>query len=258
MFKELMTGTNLIYLWLFLLIATSIFTGVITGFFRARKIQSKGFEWQTFRREIFFATINLVVTTLVLGALTAKLQSLGWISFHHGQTSWWRVGVEYAAYFFFFDTYFYWVHRLIHIEPMYRWIHKLHHLTLTPNVLTPLSMSPIEALLEGLVVPIFVTLLSIHDATMALITPTAIIMGVYVHSGHEFMPRWWNKSWATKWFITATFHDQHHRYFVGNFGGYTTIWDRICGTMRARFEADFEKAALRRQKTGSLAVNPAE
>src|SRR3546814_8430177 len=55
-----------------------------------------------------------------------------------------------------------------------------------------------------------------------------------VCSSDLFMPRWWNRSWATKWFITATFHDQHHRFFTGNYGGYTTIWDRLCGTMRTR------------------------
>jgi hypothetical protein len=40
----------------------------------------------------------------------------------------------------------------------------------------------------------------------ALIVPTNIIMGLYVHSGYEMLPRWWNRSWATKWFISATFH----------------------------------------------------
>jgi sterol desaturase/sphingolipid hydroxylase (fatty acid hydroxylase superfamily) len=66
-----------------------------------------------------------------------------------------------------------------------------------------------------------------------------MIMGVYVHSGYEFMPKWWNKTWLSKWFITATFHDHHHKYFVANFGGYTTIWDRLCGTVHKNFERDF-------------------
>jgi sterol desaturase/sphingolipid hydroxylase (fatty acid hydroxylase superfamily) len=52
-------------------------------------------------------------------------------------------------------------------------------------------------------------------------------------------------SWATKWFITSTFHDQHHRYFSYNYGGYTTIWDRICRTIRPKFEADFDKLKAR-------------
>ena len=70
--------------------------------------------------------------------------------------------------------------------------------------------------------------------------PTNIFMGLYVHAGHEFLPRWWNRTWATKWFITTTFHDQHHKYFNYNFGGYTQIWDHLCGTVRKKYEADFE------------------
>lgn len=106
---------------------------------------------------------------------------------------------------------------------------------------TALSMHPLESLIEGSIVPLFLTLFSIHETTMALVIPTSVIMGLYVHSGFEFLPRWWNHSWLTKWFISATFHDQHHRYFIGNYGGYTTIWDYICGTVRPQFERDFRK-----------------
>lgn len=135
------------------------------------------------------------------------------------------------------------------MEPMYTWIHKIHHGSLSPNPMTTLSVSPIESLINGGFVPLFLVAMTmvmpVHESTMALISPTNIIMGFYVHLGFEFFPRWWNKSWATKWFITATFHDQHHRYFKGNYGGYTTVWDRLCGTMRPTFEADFEKVTTR-------------
>jgi hypothetical protein len=49
------------------------------------------------------------------------------------------------------------------------------------------------------------------------------------------------------------FHDQHHKYFRRNFGGYTTIWDFLCGTVRPKYLADFDqiKARLRpRERTG--------
>jgi sterol desaturase/sphingolipid hydroxylase (fatty acid hydroxylase superfamily) len=133
----------------------------------------------------------------------------------------------------------------MHKEPVYSWVHKLHHRSTSPNLLTTLSVNPLESLVNGGFVPLFLSLYSAHAASVALILPTNIIMGLYVHSGYEFFPRWWNKSWATKWFITATFHDQHHKYFTVNFGGYTTVWDRICGTMRPKFEADFENPKAR-------------
>jgi sterol desaturase/sphingolipid hydroxylase (fatty acid hydroxylase superfamily) len=109
-------------------------------------------------------------------------------------------------------------------------------------------VNPLESLVNGGFVPLFTAALTVHDSTMLLIGPTNIIMGFYVHSGYELLPRWWNKSWATKWFITATFHDQHHKYFNFNYGGYTTLWDRICGTQRKKYEEDFVQIKDRASK----------
>jgi len=245
MFGHWMRGENLLSLWLLLFLAAGLVAGVARGTFKARKIQPRGFKWRTFRNEAIFAAINLVVSALILGTLKTKLSQWGMIRFNHETAAWWTILLEYALYFVLFDTWFYWLHRAMHIEPMYRWIHKLHHRSTAPNMLTTLSVSPFESFINGGFVPLFLAAFTVHDATMALIGPTNIIMGLYVHSGYEFLPRWWNRSWATKWFISATFHDQHHKYFIGNFGGYTTVWDRLCGTMRPKFESDFDKIKAR-------------
>ncbi|MDF0542141.1 sterol desaturase family protein [Sphingobium sp. H39-3-25] len=248
MVRNWMNGEDMLSLWLMLFLAAGLVFGIVKGFFKARKIQPRGFKWSIFRNEILFAAVNLVITGLILGTLNGKLREWGVISFNHGPAAWWMIGLEYALYFFLFDTYFYWLHRWMHREPFYTWVHKLHHRSTAPNLLTTLSVSPLESVINGGFVPLFLTVFTVHDATLALILPTNIIMGLYVHSGYEFLPRWWNRSWATKWFISATFHDQHHRYFIGNFGGYTTIWDRLCGTMRTKFEADFDKAKERQRQ----------
>lgn len=239
------TGDHMLRLWLWLIVATGIGTGIVTGFFKARKIQPNGFKWKTFRNEILFAAITVFITAAILGYVNGKLRAWGVIRFNHAPAAWWQVALEYVAYFFLFDTYFYWLHRWMHNEPVYSWVHKLHHRSTSPNLLTTLSVHPFESAINGGFVPLFLSVFTIHDATTALILPTNIIMGLYVHSGYEFLPRWWNKSWATKWFISATFHDQHHRFFTGNFGGYTTIWDRLCGTMRSNFEPGFDKVKAR-------------
>jgi sterol desaturase/sphingolipid hydroxylase (fatty acid hydroxylase superfamily) len=231
------------FLLLFLL--AGLLATVFRGFFRARKIQPNGFKWRTLRNEILFGMLNLAVTVFVLGGITALLTKNGLITFNTAPTSWWVVGLEYAAYFFAFDTYFYWLHRLMHVEPIYTWVHKLHHYSTAPNLMTTLSVSPLESIINGGFVPLFTALLTVHDSTMALITPTNIIMGVYVHCGYEFLPRWWNRTWLTRWFITTTFHDQHHKYFKWNFGGYTTIWDFICGTARPKYLAEFDQIKAR-------------
>lgn len=245
----LMGGEETLRLWFALTLAAGLVAGIWTGFFKARKIQPRGFKWKTFRNEGIFAVINLVASGFLIGAPTAWLTSNGYIAVDKGPVEWWRIALEYALYFFLFDTWFYWLHRWMHKEPMYRYIHKLHHFSTSPNLLTTLSVNPVESLINGGFVPLFLTMMTfilpVHEQSMALITPTNIIMGLYVHSGYEFFPRWWNRHWVTKWFITATFHDQHHKYFNYNFGGYTTIWDRLCGTVRSKFEADFEKMTTR-------------
>lgn len=239
------SGDHLLTFWLWAFLLVGLAVGIAKGFFKARKIQPKGFKWIILRNEAVFAVINLAITGFILGNGTTFLKEHGWIRFHSEPAGWWMIAFEYALYFFLFDTYFYWLHRWMHTPSAYRWIHKLHHRSVSPNLLTTLSVSPLESIINGGFVPMFLAAFTVHDATMALIVPTNIIMGLYVHSGYEFMPRWWNRSWATKWFITATFHDQHHRFFTGNYGGYTTLWDRLCGTMRSRFEADFDKIKAR-------------
>lgn len=243
-------GADPLTLWLVAFVVSGLLVGIFTGYFRARKIQPNGFKWKFFRREIFFGVINVAASAVLLGGLTGFLRQSGFIHFNDEPASAWVIALEYALYFIGFDTYFYWFHRLMHVEPIYTWVHKIHHGSLSPNPLTTLSVSPFESFINGGFVPLFtvamgLAMFPVHTATMALIGPTNIIMGVYVHMGFEFFPSWWNKSWLTKWFITSTFHDQHHRYFKGNYGGYTTVWDRMCGTVRPTFEADFENVTRR-------------
>jgi len=248
MFKtayDLLTWQDPLNSWLALFILAGLVFGVASGFFKARKIQPRGFNWKTFRNEAIFTVINVATAGTFIGFVSVWARENGWITFNDAPASWWVMAFEYALYFFLFDTWFYWLHRWMHAEPWYRLIHKLHHRSTAPNLLTTTSVNPIESLVNGGFVPLFTAAFTVHSDTMLLIGPTNIIMGFYVHSGYEFFPRWWNKSWATKWFITATFHDQHHKYFNWNFGGYTTIWDRICGTMRPKFEADYDKLKAR-------------
>jgi lathosterol oxidase len=232
-------GYKLLDIWFVALLAAGLLAGILTGFFKARKIQPRGFKWKILRNEALFAAINMAVTGVTLGPIKHVLTAKGYIAFQQGTPTWWMIVGEYALYFVLFDTWFYWLHRAMHKEPFYRWIHKIHHRSTSPNLLTTFSESPLESIINGGFVPLFLVVFTVHPAAAALILPTNVIMGLYVHAGYEFLPRWWNRTWATKWFITTTFHDQHHKYFNYNFGGYTTLWDRICGTQRKKYETDF-------------------
>ena len=235
------------------IVVLGFLASVLNVLFRSRKIQPNGFRWKAIRNEICFIAIGTAFNGFLLGGLTNLLNRYHLIKFNTAPAAWYVVLGEYALAFALFDTWFYWWHRLMHVEPVYTLVHKIHHFSISPNVLTTLSVNPLESLINGGFTPLFSAVFTLHQQSMPFIYTTTILMGLYVHSGYEFLPRWWNKSWLTKWFITATFHDQHHKYFRWNFGGYTTVWDRICGTMRPKYEADFDLTKAQ----GSRVVAPA-
>ena len=49
---------------------------------------------------------------------------------------------------------------------MYNWVHKIHHLSTSPNLLTNLSVNPLELLINGGFVPLFLTVVTVHEPAM--------------------------------------------------------------------------------------------
>ena len=239
-------ASNPTVLWVTVFVIAGIVAASVSGFLRVRRIQPNRFKWKQVRTEVIIIAIGALTSGFFLGGLTKFLNGHGWITYNNAPAAWWVILLEFAVYFVLFDTWFYWFHRLMHKEPIYRLVHKWHHYSTAPTLLTTISVSPLESLINGGFLPLFTAAVTLHKESMMFIGPTAALMGFYLHSGYEFLPRWWNKSWATKWFITATFHDQHHKYFSYNYGGYTTLWDRLCGTMRKKYEDDFANPKARR------------
>src|SRR3954468_4584931 len=116
------TGEHALRTWLWLFLLSGLVTGVTTGFFKARKIQPKGFKWSILRFQAMVAVVTLLVSGTVLGAIQTWLKAHGYITVNNGPASWWIVALEYAAYFLGFDTWFYWLHRWMHQEPAYSWV----------------------------------------------------------------------------------------------------------------------------------------
>jgi sterol desaturase/sphingolipid hydroxylase (fatty acid hydroxylase superfamily) len=251
--RDPFAGQNMLILSLWAIVLAGAIAGVVTGFFRARKIQPRGFKWKRLRTEVIVTVLSVPISGVLLGWLRGALNHFDLISIKHEPAAWWVIGLEFALYCLAFDTWFYWWHRAMHKEPLYTWVHKVHHWSTSPNVVSTTQVTPLESLINGGFAVLFTAMFTVHTETVALIGGSTALMGLYVHSGYEFLPRWWHKTWLTKWFISATFHDQHHHYFNYNFGGYFTIWDYLCGTVRPKFEHDFENPKARQ-----LAKRPTE
>jgi sterol desaturase/sphingolipid hydroxylase (fatty acid hydroxylase superfamily) len=223
---------------------------------RRFKIQRTRFDPGLLRHELLYSALTLSASALTIGVLWGALRRSGQMSFAEGPASAWRVAGEFAVYFASFDLYFYALHRAMHLDPVFRWVHATHHRSTAPGPLTAFSFNPLEGILTGGFLPVFLAVFEVHRESLALIGTFQPLMSVYVHCGHEFLPRWWYRTPLTGWLLTPLFHDQHHSRVGYNYGGFTTIWDRVFGTVSPGFAADFEQREWlepARRPSGSLA-----
>lgn len=136
---------------------------------------------------------------------------------------------------FLYDTWFYWVHRMIHTRRFYKWIHLWHHRSKTPVIWSNNS----DTLLDGVLTQSYwiVAALILPMPTAYLILVHKIydqVTGMLGHAGYEYggmltMP--------PSPFAAVTFHDQHHEYFNCNYATQFLFWDKLMGTLHKDYNA---------------------
>jgi len=88
---------------------------------------------------------------------------------------------------------------------------------------------------------------SIFDAITLPFHPTAVgvfllfmmIYNVYGHLGYELYPKGFNEHPIGRWMNTSVNHNQHHKFFTGNYGLYFLFWDKFMGTLRKDYDESF-------------------
>ncbi len=144
------------------------------------------------------------------------------------------------------DTYFYWMHRAMHIPSIFKYVHKIHHLSTNPSPWAAYAFHPIEAVFEASVIYLIVFIIPFHTSALFAFLVFMIIYNVYGHLGFELYPKGFNKTWIGKWLNTSVNHNQHHKFFHGNYGLYFLFWDRLLGTIRKDYDSAFAETDRRR------------
>lgn len=134
--------------------------------------------------------------------------------------------ISFLMYMFINDTYYYWLHRILHKRSFYKF-HIAHHYSKNPTAWTSFAFHPVEALLQAIVVPALAFIIPIHWAVLAFILFIMTMFGVTNHLGHEIYPRSFERKFKI---ITASHHQNHHHYPGTNFGLFFTFWDQLMGT----------------------------
>jgi len=193
-------GRSIAITWTMALVAIGLLQWVFRGFFRDRKVQSQPFSRQVFLHELLFSALNVAVAGSAIGLLSSLFAQSGALTLAEGPAGLHAVVLEVGLYLFAFDLYFYVMHRLMHTDVLFRLVHAIHHRSTSPNPLTAFSFHPLEALLTGSFLPVFLVLVEVHSLSLGLITVVlGPVMSMLVHSGHEVFPSWWYRSSFTPW-----------------------------------------------------------
>lgn len=195
------------------------------------KIQSRPAGKADFLREILHSSISsimLAITSII--ALSDSLRPHTFIYTDlHDYPLWW-IPVSLLLTLVVHDTYFYWMHRILHHKKLFKATHLVHHQSTNPSPWTSYSFHFLEAIAEGAVVIVLVFSMPLYPLTIGLFAFSSFVINVYGHLGYEIMPKGFRKTFLFEIINTSTFHNLHHQKFKGNYGLYLRIWDRLMKT----------------------------
>ncbi|MBL4858043.1 MAG: sterol desaturase family protein [Erythrobacter sp.] len=230
-------------MWTAILLSAAAMTGIVA----LRYLASSGvFAWLTHRRlpdyhaklgeqirkEIGWSLASAAIYGIPAGVVAWGWQERGWtrIYTHWDALPLWYLPLAPLIYLFLHDTWFYWIHRLMHRPAWFRAMHAVHHASRPPTAWAAMSFHPWEAITGAIVIPLLVFAVPIHVAMLGLVLLVMTVMGVTNHMGWEMFPRKLVHSALGGWLITASHHQRHHEEYRCNYGLYFRFWDRLCGT----------------------------
>lgn len=216
------------------------------------KIQQKIASKKDFMYEVWHSMQSTLVFTLIaVGLVFTPLRQYTRIYENITDFPIWYIGVALLLSLIIHDTYFYWMHRLLHHKKLFKLTHLVHHKSTNPSPWTAYSFHVLEAITEGLVLVPIVILLPMHPLTILLFTVTGFMINVYGHLGYEIMPKSFRYTRAFEVLNTSVHHNLHHSKFKGNYGLYFRFWDRMMGTEHPDYVKEYDR--LQQQRFGKVA-----
>lgn len=209
----------------------------------SKKIQQRFPGIKDYAREIFFSVVTIFIMAFIPSLILGNPEIAVYTQFYFKMQ-------EHSILYFILafplmailhDTYFYWMHRLMHHPAIFKMVHLVHHKSTNPSPFAAYAFHPLEAVLEAGIFVVFVFIMPVHLFHLLFFFFFMIIYNVYGHLGWELYPKGFSKHWLGKWINTSIAHNQHHQYFKGNYGLYFLFWDRLMGTLREDYDTHFDK-----------------
>lgn len=252
-----MTWDEFVYLLLdnaskYFLIATPVFLVfyiLLKKRISYKKIQHRFPKLKDYVREIFFSTLSIIIFSvpplLILYSNGIRPHTTFYENIdEHGIL---YLILAFPLMLLMHDTYFYWVHRMMHSPLLFKMFHLVHHRSTNPSPWAAYAFHPLEATVESLIFVIFLFTIPVHSMHLTFFFVFSLLYNVYGHLGYELYPKGVNKHWLGKWINTSVNHNMHHQYFKGNYGLYFTFWDRMMHTLSPGYDEKFEEVKSRKK-----------
>lgn len=212
------------------------------AYFAPRKISLRPGKENQIRKELVYSMISSLLFAL-LGTMVFYSFQKGKTALYTGwhQYPWYWMILSLVLILFIHETYYYWLHRWMHLPKAFALIHRTHHESLAPTAWTSFSFHPIESLLQALPIIGMIYFIPIHIVVLILFLVIMAITSVINHLNNELYPATTIHHWFGRWWIGATHHAMHHMQFHYNFGLYFTFWDHWMKTESPDYKKTFEE-----------------
>lgn len=238
--ESFLTYTYLFLLLRYVLIAGSfflIFYIIKPRKFLALRLQDTFPANKDYLREIGYSLLSFIFFALfVFIVFRTPVKKYTLIYDHISDYGWWYFAGSILFAIAIHDAYFYFTHRLMHHRRIFKTFHLVHHLSNNPSPWAAFAFHPLEAIVEAGILPVLVFIIPLNRLAVLIFFLISTLINVYGHLGYEIYPAWLIRSKAGRWLNTSVSHNMHHKYFKGNYGFYTRIWDVLFGTMNPEYD----------------------
>jgi sterol desaturase/sphingolipid hydroxylase (fatty acid hydroxylase superfamily) len=193
------------------------------------------------RRDVLLATLAVL--------LNSGVAIVGWLLWKQGvvtitHPSPGRTLLDTLLLIGLMDAGMYVFHWIAHFRVLFPWVHRTHHTHEATNPLSLFVLNPIEVLGFGGLLVAVLTLVPLSGVAILVYLTFNVVFGTLGHVGVEPFPRRWMRLALVRQIGTSTFHALHHADPRHNFGFYTTVWDRLFGTLHPRYDAEITGGTL--------------
>ena len=142
------------------------------------------------KTEVKWSLLSSIIFSIA-GTITVILWQKGYTKVYTDADlyGWWYLPASLIIFMLAHETYYYWIHRWMHIPSVYRIVHKIHHDSKIASPFTAFSFHPWEALFQAIFLPVMLMILPMHYYVIVLQLIIMTISSVINHLDIEIYPK---------------------------------------------------------------------